>query len=268
MAGEHTCSNCGAVSPADARFCDQCGTAFAEAATPTATLPAPPPPPATQTLPAPPPPTTQTLPAPPPPPGAAATSAAAPVPAQRRPLPRLLIPIVAGVVALLLAGGGVTAWWFTSNAQPTATSAEESADTPTDGAAKPIATATAQPTATPSSAPIVNHAFKSQSGNLRCSVGAFNGVPGAICQQVNINYAFPAQACTTGAPGVFVGVTDSGAYWPCVPSFAEPAEVIAYDAPVTVAGMTCSINYDTGVTCTNSRGQGFTMEYDAGVRTF
>lgn len=252
MAGEHTCGTCGAVSPADARFCDQCGTPFAEAATPTATLPAPPPPPPGSATAAPPPPA---------PPAA---------PAERRPLPRLLIPIVAGVVALLLAGGGVTAWWFTSNAQPTATSAEESVDTPTDEVAKPVATATATalPTATPTAAPIVNHAFKSQSGNLRCSVGTFNGVPGAICQQVNINYAFPAQACTTGAPGVFVGVTDSGAYWPCVPSFAEPAEVIGYDVPVTVAGMTCAINYDTGVTCTNSRGQGFTMEYDAGVRTF
>ncbi len=248
MAGELTCGNCGAVNPGDARFCDQCGTPFEVAATQATALPAPPPPPATQTLPA-----------PPPPPGAAAAA---------RPLPRLLIPVVAGVVAVLLAGGGITAWWFTSNAQPTQASAGESVQPTVDEVAKPLATATPLPTATPTAAPVVNHAFKSQSGNLRCSVGAFNGVPGAICQQVNINYAFPAQACTTGAPGVFVGVTDSGAYWPCVPSFAEPAEVIAYDSPVTVAGMTCAINYDTGVTCTNSRGQGFTMEYDAGVRTF
>ena len=99
-------------------------------------------------------------------------------------------------------------------------------------------------------------------------MGTINGEPGAICQQVNINYAAPAQACNGGAPGVFVGVGPSGVNWPCIASWPEPAEVLAYDTPVSQSGITCSINFDTGVSCSNVNGRGFTMEYDAGVRTF
>ena len=144
-------------------------------------------------------------------------------------------------------------------------------------AAAPIPAATGavaeQSTSTPSATSfprddVPNRAFKSPSGNLRCSVGVFSGEPGAICQQVNINYAQPPEACPGGAEGVFVGVRPSGGYWPCVSRWREPEEIIAYDTPVTQSDVTCTINLDTGVRCVNAEGSGFTMEYDAGILTF
>jgi len=132
--------------------------------------------------------------------------------------------------------------------------------------------ASSTPTPTPSPAPVANvsnQQFKSNSGNLRCSIGTFSGQPGAICQQVNYNYAVPWGACMDQyQAGVFVGVSASGAYWPCVSYWPEPADVLAYDTPISQNGITCSINLDTGVTCTNESGNGFTMEYNAGVTQF
>ncbi len=96
----------------------------------------------------------------------------------------------------------------------------------------------------------------------------FYGQPGVVCQQVLIHYDRPSQTCPTGAAGVFVAVGASGTYWPCIATSIEPAEAIAFDTPITRDGITCAINYTTGVTCRNANGNGFSMEYDRGVSLF
>lgn len=175
--------------------------------------------------------------------------------------------LVGLVVSAALAAAAFAGHWIvTRESSPTAsasTGAPSSLPTP-------ASTITAAPIPTAAASTIVaNHEFKSQSGNLRCSVGQFSGKPGAICQQVNINYPIPSGSCPSDLPGVFVGVGPSGAYWPCVAHFwPDPAEVIAYDTPVTQSGVTCTINLETGVRCVNEDGNGFTMEYDAGISTF
>jgi len=181
------------------------------------------------------------------------TSIAAP---PRRRLGQGVLSIIGLGVAAVLAAAAIAGWSLTT--------------------AGPVGSATsgrAGTTATPIPIPIprtieLNHTFKSQSGNVWCSVGTFSGQAGAICQQHSINYAIPSGACPTEAGGVFVGVGPSGAYWPCVSGWREPAEAIAYDAPVTQSSVTCTINLDAGVKCVNADGHGFTMEYDAGISTF
>lgn len=229
MAHEVPCPQCGEPNAADARFCDQCGSVLARPEAPST--------------------------------GTASDTAAEP--ARRGRPSQLRIALIGLTVAVVLAGASFGAWWAIANRPVEVTEAASTSDpTPTASA---TASATAQAEAAPALAPVD---FKSESGNIRCTIGTFDGQNAAICQQVNTNYAPPAGACAAGAPGVIVGVGESGAYWPCVATSIESANPIAYDTPVSQGGITCSINFNTGVRCVNERGQGFTMEYDAGVQTF
>lgn len=56
--------------------------------------------------------------------------------------------------------------------------------------------------------------------------------------------------------------------WPCVAADVPGSAAQPYDTPIAAYGYSCSINYDPGITCTNPQGNGFTMEYQAGVQTF
>ncbi len=198
-------------------------------------------------------------------PGADGTTT--PVSPRRRSQGRLAI--VGGVISAVLVIGALGGTWLVTRESAAASGSDADrvgAATPT-----PTPTPTPSPTVPPVAATVpANYDFQSPSGNLRCSGGQFSGKPGAICQQASINYAVPAGACPSPfyPEGVFVGVDTTGPYWPCVGAWIHTAEVMPYDSPVTHFGITCSINYDTGVTCVNEKGKGFSMEYDAGVALF
>jgi hypothetical protein len=128
---------------------------------------------------------------------------------------------------------------------------DSDSDTETDG-----------PSASDEPAPV--YEFTSTSGNIRCRITPEM----ALCHQGTINYAVPAQDCASGPTGVTVGVTLQGATWPCLPGDITSTNAVAYDQVISQYKFTCVINYTTGVTCTNPRGQGFNMEYTAGVTTF
>jgi len=171
------------------------------------------------------------------------------------------VALVGAAIAVVLAGASITLWTVASNAAPAPPDRD-----PVAATAQP-ATPTPTRTETPAASPAI--AFKSSSGNIRCSLNDFSGQAAAICQQVDVNYGMPWGACSIeGQPGVFAGVRSDGPYWPCVAHWQEPADVLPYDTPVSRDGMTCSINLETGVRCTNEQGNGFTMEYDAGVAHF
>lgn len=184
----------------------------------------------------------------------------------------LLVGILAAVLVLLLGGGGLAVWLLVGRAPagpavvaPIVVGSETpQPQTSRSSSPKPsasLSTSQAPQVASP-------REFKSQSGNIRCSMDQFYGQPGVVCQQVLIHYDRPSQTCPTGAAGVFVAVGASGTYWPCIATSIEPAEAIAFDTPITRDGITCAINYTTGVTCRNANGNGFSMEYDRGVSLF
>ena len=191
--------------------------------------------------------------------------------AARRPLSALFatqgrVALVGVAVAALIAAVTFGLWSTATSAAPRPTAAAPAA---TGAALTTIPTPTAIPT--PTSVPVLpTVSFKSQSGNLRCSIGEFSGEPAAICQKVTVNYAAPWGSCVVDQyqSGMFVGVRASGAYWPCVKEWAEPANVLAFDTPITQSGITCAINFISGVKCVNENGNGFTMEYDAGITQF
>lgn len=175
------------------------------------------------------------------------------------------LALVGAVVSVVLAAGAFGGYLLAVGAS--ASTGDAAADAP--GAPEPTVTLTPTPTLEP----VAPHSerprdFASESGNLRCSMWTFSGIPSAVCQQVETNYARPAEACPSDAPGVFAGVTAEGPYWPCVKYWVAPQEVLPYDTPATYGDLTCTINYVTGVTCTNGEGHGFTMEYDAGIQHF
>jgi hypothetical protein len=169
------------------------------------------------------------------------------------------------VVAAVLAGGVLAVGRVITAPAERATSSTAPTTSTTPG---PTTT-----TASPSSpAPIVrklepNRTFASASGNIQCSIGEFGGQPGAICQQQHVKYAVPAESCP-GNSRASVGVGPDGGYWPCVSVDYLADEVLPYDTPLTVSGVTCSISLATGVRCTNASGKGFTMEYAAGISFF
>ena len=188
---------------------------------------------------------------------------------------------VIAAVAVLAAGGVGVGFLLTGGLTPAASSDDERVvvgDTQDDedeaeAAADPTASVpSGEPSTEPKVAPdpngVVVRQFESPSGNIRCTFNDLNGEAIAACQQVLINYPKPASACTTGAEGVVVAVDGGGSFWPCLASNIEPAEVLPLDTATNYGGISCSINYVTGVTCVNSRGNGFTMEYDRGVQAF
>jgi hypothetical protein len=183
-------------------------------------------------------------------------------PGRRRPS-QLVIALLGIGVSVVLAGGSFGAWWAIANRPAPAAASSQS--TPSASAETAAETSTATPTPAPELSRVD---FRSESGNLRCAIATLDGQYAAVCQQVNTNYAAPTAACAGGAPGVFVGVSVTGVFWPCMSGSIESANPLAYDTPVSHGGFTCSISYATGVRCQNPDGQGFTMEYDAGVQTF
>jgi hypothetical protein len=126
------------------------------------------------------------------------------------------------------------------------------------------AEATETPTPEPSTpAPVVQPIdFSSPSSNIRCHMDGES----AYCHQGGFVYAEPPDDCS--AEGVAVGVTSDGAYWPCLGARPALQPSVEYDVPVVNGEFTCLINYTTGVRCTNAAGEGFTMEYTAGITTF
>ncbi|SJM55192.1 Translation initiation factor 2 [Gulosibacter sp. 10] len=108
-------------------------------------------------------------------------------------------------------------------------------------------------------------AFQSGSGNLRCQIDPENG---AVCQLVTVNFTPPAEQCESGAArGTTVGVGQEGITWPCLTGDLPGGEVVEYDVPITAGDYTCSINYTTGVTCENGKGDEFSLEFNSGVAT-
>ena len=189
---------------------------------------------------------------------------------RRRRASQTRIAIIGLIVAALLAVTSLGGWWLATRDAEQPSNAAPVTASPTLGAS-PMPTTTVTPAdVTNTRTALDNHAFKSESGNIRCSIGVFSGQPGAICQQVEIGYPVPTGACPGDANGggVFVGVQPSGAYWPCVAMWAEPTEVLAFDTPISDSGITCTISLTTGATCVNDNGGGFSMEYSAGVTTF
>lgn len=162
---------------------------------------------------------------------------------------RILFGVLAALAFLVPAGAGIAVG-------VTLLTSSGSAD------AAPTPTTTATSTPTPTVAALPPYDFSSPSGNLRCHIDAES----AYCHQGDFTYAVPASNCAAG--GVAVGVTTEGTYWPCLSARPAESPAIAYDVPVHHGEFTCDINYVFGVRCVNAAGSGFTMEYDAGVRTF
>jgi hypothetical protein len=105
--------------------------------------------------------------------------------------------------------------------------------------------------------------FQSGSGNIRCQITQETGV---ACQLTATNFAAPAEMCQNGLySGASVGVTTDGATYPCLTGGFGGGQALGYDTPITAGPYTCSINYSTGVSCDNGDGDGFSMEYTAGI---
>ncbi|MBX3100676.1 MAG: hypothetical protein KF761_13990 [Salinibacterium sp.] len=186
---------------------------------------------------------------------------------------RTLLFVGAGVVALAVVvalgigiGSAVRGGSSGSNTSAQAPAQPDTVDNePSDATvASPVAgeTATEAPTEAPAAGPWVF--FQSSSGNIRCEIDP----RGVICQQGETKYPKPSQACAGGPSGTVIGLDKSGVTWPCLSTDVTTSDILPYDVPYTAYGFTCSINYDRGITCTNGQGDGFTMEYTAGVRTF
>ena len=292
-----TCAKCGQELGPAVSFCTSCGTKVGSEATgPTSpswgsgtpTVPSLPSPPVSSTVPPPPPPPPHLVPsAMPSPPAVPAAMTQPPVttppppllqPSSARTTPsvrfqwnrRVAVVIAAVVVAVLVvvgAGVGIGLAISGTSQQPIAVEPvvpdSESVEVPpgTDAALPPtpLATPTPQPSAVATLAP---YEFSSQSGNLRCRIDAES----AWCHQGVIAYTPPTQNCAAG--GVAVGVTVDSVFWPCLQARPAQAPAVGYDVPVVYGDFTCIINLDRGATCTNPGGDGFTIEYAAGVATF
>jgi hypothetical protein len=105
--------------------------------------------------------------------------------------------------------------------------------------------------------------FQSGSGNIRCQITTETGV---ACQLTATNFAAPAEMCQNGLySGASVGVTPDGVTYPCLTGGFGGGQALEYDTPITAGPYTCSINYSTGVSCDNGDGDGFSLEYSAGI---
>lgn len=145
---------------------------------------------------------------------------------------------------------------------------EEAAAPPAPGTQEP---STAEPTgeqpanpetSEPSATEFDPVTFASDSGNLRCQITSDSGV---ACQIVNRNFELPEGECRGDHySGAAVGLTEQGATFPCLQGDLQ-GEPIGYDELVKAGPYTCSINFESGVICENSRGTRFAMEYDKGI---
>ncbi|NLT25458.1 MAG: hypothetical protein GXX90_02175 [Microbacteriaceae bacterium] len=180
------------------------------------------------------------------------------------------IAIAAAAAVVLIAGAfGISALVGGGDDAPIAgdpTTSEEApaTDAPTEGG-DPTTEAAPEPTdETPEPEQFEPVAFMSGSGNLRCQITPEGG---AVCQVMERNFALPEGECYgPGYSGAAVGVNADGTYWPCPTGDLAGGQVVEYDAPITAGQYTCSINYETGVTCSNGKGDGFTMEYSNGIQ--
>lgn len=239
-----TCENCGATLKADARFCGSCGTPVVAKAAESAAVTD----------------------------GPVATAPPLVVPWTRK---RKLTVAGVAAAAVLLVGAAALGIGFavTSAANSVVADQQENAsddsdsgseNEPSDSGDDEIsdpADASAEPeTPVVAAVPVE---FSSSSGNIRCHIDS----DGLICRQGEVKYAVPSQNCSS-LSGTTIGLKSDGVWWPCLSADFIPAQKLAYDTPVEAFGYTCSINYSTGVTCTNAAGSGFQMEYYSGVSTF
>lgn len=187
---------------------------------------------------------------------------------KRRGLRTILIAAVAAVVVILGAfavsglfrGGEEEAPVADDTQQEQGSETAEQPVDPDAGAESPT-----EDVETPEPANFEPVAFQSGSGNLRCQITPEGG---AACQILEQNFSTPDEACTEGGnAGVAVGVNEEGITWPCLTSNFGGGEVLEYDEPVTAGDYTCSINFTTGVTCENTSGASFSLEFSAGVET-
>lgn len=260
------CQHCGATLKPDSRFCGSCGKpAGSGIALPSATATTP----VAKKRAA----VKQTA-------AISATDAApeATPPAVPAPVP-LVAPwarkrkiIVAGVAAasvLLVAAAAVGIGFAVSRAatptivadQTDASSEDESSSSGDDSESEDQQVD--EPTSAPDPVVVPPVEFASTSGNIRCHVDS----DGVVCRQGEVKYAVPSQNCSS-LSGTTIGLSADGVWWPCLTSDFVPSQKLAYDTPLAAFGYSCSINYSTGITCTNASGNGFQMEYYAGVSTF
>lgn len=191
---------------------------------------------------------------------------------RRKGVMTILIAAAAAVV-LIIGAFGISALFRGGDSAPVADGESQSAqatDTPAssspnvggglgDGGPSESATATTEPTTEPFD-PVT---FQSGSGNIRCQITEETGV---ACQLTATNFAAPAGMCQNGmSSGAAVGVTTDGATYPCLTSGLGGGQALDYDTPITAGPYTCSINFSTGVSCDNGDGDGFSMEYSAGI---
>lgn len=189
---------------------------------------------------------------------------------RRKGVMTILIAAAAAVV-LIIGAFGINALFGGGESDPAAeggqtqTSAGTESTSPTvggdlgDGGPTESETETAEPTQE-SFDPVT---FQSGSGNIRCQITQETGV---ACQLTATNFAAPAEMCQNGLySGASVGVTTDGATYPCLTGGFGGGQALGYDTPITAGPYTCSINYSTGVNCDNGDGDGFSMEYSAGI---
>jgi hypothetical protein len=201
-------------------------------------------------------------------------------PRQRR--KGLVVALIAVVAVLVLGGAGVGIGWAITGGFAAAKDdaapvvvlpGDDDTEQPEEpeeareasGTASPPPESSPEPTEEPEEV-LAMRQFRSPSGNLRCAIGTFEDEPAAVCQQELTDYPFPDSACRSGATGVVVGVRAEGdPYWPCLPADLKPTEELALDTPFTHGGITCSFSLETGATCLNESGSGFSIEYYNGV---
>ncbi len=221
-----------------------------------------------------------------------AVPASGPAATQTVPRNRAIVTgVVAAIATVVLVAAGIAAGAFFLGGDETAPVAAEQWQSPdavqvvddgsTQSDLEPVAApavpngqsaatqAPAVPPPVPQNQSVQSVTIRSESGNLICRYHMVDeSSPGVVCQQPNVNYALPSAACKAGASGMVIGLTASGTMYPCLAENIKGGETLRFDTPYTHAGVTCTINYTTGLTCKNSKGRGFTMEYDAGVSTF
>jgi hypothetical protein len=191
-----------------------------------------------------------TTPAPPPPPPVPPAPPSPPAPPEGS-RSKLVYGLIAALALIVPAGVGIGVGASILESAPAA-EVQATGDT------------TETPTPEPSTpAPVVQPVdFSSPSGNIRCHIDA----EAAYCHQGGFVYTEPADDCS--AEGVAVGVTPDGAFWPCLSARPALQPSVEYDVPVVNGEFTCVINFTTGARCINAAGEGFTMEYTAGITTF
>lgn len=248
-----TCTECAEALKPGAMFCGSCGAPVAQTPAAQATAVQPPAAPVVKAV---------DLPA-----GGSLLAANPAVPgAPRTPPSNLVIGLISAGALLVIVGVGVgIGIWATT---PSGTSSSYSASSDDDADDSPSAdssesadeavTFTEEPTAEP---PVL---FESISGNITCSMGPES----VLCHQSNTRYTPPSQSCVTALGGATVGLTHESATWPCLDSSIAGTVAVEYDVPVAAYGFTCTINYVSGITCTNERGAGFVMEFTNGIQAF